>query len=67
MAKTTQKTQTVSARFDITLNVSMDMGTMTLEQALAKARDLKVTDVVNLNHLGYNDGYIKLAGVLTNG
>ena len=62
MAKKTV-TKNVHASFKIELWVGMDLGAMTLEQALEKARSMKETDVLDLSGLSFNDGNIKVDGV----
>lgn len=49
--------------FKIALEVGLEMDATTLEDALTKARGFKVTDVVNLEGLEYNDGSIAVTGL----
>ena len=62
MAKDSKK-KNCAAYFRINLWVGMDLGCMTLEEALEKARKMSVTDVVDLSDLEYNDGDIAVDGI----
>lgn len=48
------------------LDLGVDLGRLTLEEAIIKARELSVTDVVDLSGVDYNDGSIEVTGVYTN-
>lgn len=57
------KSKPVYATFDITLNVTKNIGNMSLEDALSHARSLKEPDVIDMDGLDFNDGSIKVTGL----
>lgn len=65
MASKNAKTENHMAFVHITLELGVPVHGGTLEEALETARKLSVTDVVDLDHLEYNDGSIKVTGVYT--
>jgi hypothetical protein len=63
MPKTSHKLFSVGAC--IKLWVAIDVGAHSLEDAVAKAKDLKVEDFVDI-HGEYNDGSMKIINVYDN-
>lgn len=51
------------AIFKITLDVAMDIGNKTLDEALAEAKTFEVYDVVGIEGLEHNDSTIEVTGV----
>jgi hypothetical protein len=62
MSKKPEK-KSVHVSFRVTLELGMDMGASTLEEALTKARAMKPTDLLDLSDLEYNDGSIEVSGL----
>jgi len=67
MSKPKQANKPVTAFLRIVLEVGTDLGGVPLEDALRRARELKVTDVLDLSGLDHNDSSIEVTGVFTNG
>lgn len=65
MAKAKGLAPHFQATVKLTIELSVDMKSKTLEEALIEARSLKVTDVVDLGEHGYNDGDINVIGVFS--
>ncbi len=63
MSKKPDSKKQATVHFRIMLDVGMNFGAMTLEDALAKAKTMDVTDVVDLTDLDYNDGSIEVSGL----
>ena len=62
MSKKIEK-KSVSVQFRIVLEVGMDIGSMSLEDSLTKAKAMKVTDLIDLEHLDNNDSSIEVTGL----
>lgn len=62
MAKKLDK-KSVLAHFHLVLDVGVSMGSLSLEDALAKAKATKIEDIVDLSALDFNDGEIEVTGV----
>lgn len=60
-------TPTVNLTFRIVLDVGLDVSGMTLEEALAHARTLGVTDILDLSGLDHNESSIEVRGAWTHG
>jgi hypothetical protein len=65
MSKPKQANKPVTAFLRIVLSVGTDLGGVPLEDALRRARELKVTDVLDLSGLDHNDSSIEVTGVFT--
>ena len=52
-----------TAQFRITLDVMVELGSMTLEDALMNARSSKVEEIIGLDGVEVNDSSIEVKGV----
>lgn len=63
MATKKSSEENVTVQFKISLDVGLDVGAMSLEDALVKARGMTATDVVSLEGLDHNDSTCKVTSL----